>query len=258
MNQITKLALDNEIVPNELIIFLEEKLNKKISDITTEEITSLQNEWMRLKDEQLQYVLQKAWFFGEEFYVTPDVLIPRFDTEFVLDTTLNNITRSPQKILDLCTGSGILAITLKKKFPDAKVYASDISEKALEVAKRNAKMHNVDIEFINSDLFANINDIKFDLIISNPPYLSIDEEVHWKTLKHEPNIALFAENNGLKIYERISLEIAEYLSDNGLISLEIGDGQADQLRKYFSKYNIIGVFHDYNNRERNIIFKRNC
>lgn len=251
------MEIRNLINESELNIFLEERLNKKIKDITEEEILSLQSEWQQLEHTPVQYLLNKAWFFGEEFFVDERVLIPRFDTEFVLENTINVTDCTPQKVLDLCTGSGILAIMLEKKY-GCDVYASDISIEALEVAKINNQKHNGNIIFFQSDILKSIPQQGFDMIVSNPPYLSENEWVDKKTLEREPNLALFADNNGLKFYEDLSKEVTNYLNVDGFLSLEIGDGQSGEIIKYFSNLDLVGVYNDYNKRERNIIFKRSC
>lgn len=257
MDKINQFSLDNNLTLHEVEIILEETYNKKITNITDDEFINAQEQLLRLQNEQMQYIINKAWFYGEEFFVNENVLIPRFDTEFVLENTLKNITKQPSLILDLCTGSGILAIMLKKQFPNAKVFASDISEEALKVAKENAKKHNVEIEFIKSDLLTKIPNYKFDLIISNPPYLDYEEEVHWKTKRWEPELALYADNHGLAIYEKLSYDVYNYLNQNGTLSYEIGDKQANAIIKFHTNLELVGVFLDYNERERNIIFRRN-
>lgn len=156
-------------------------------------------------------------FYGRDFIVTPDVLIPRPETEQIIDAVLNlagkpylpgvkpsqnQLPKNPI-ILDVGTGSGCIAITLKKELPDAKIYASDISEKALQIAQKNAKNHGVPIHFIISYLLNNVN-ITPDVIIANLPY--VDENWDWlnrKSLSYEPSIALYAEDSGLKLIKEL-------------------------------------------------------
>jgi release factor glutamine methyltransferase len=136
--------------------------------------------------------------------------------------------------LDLCTGSGCIAISLAKEV-DSNVDATDISKDALEVAKNNSKLNNTSINFINTDLYTGINK-KFNVIISNPPYISKDEEIMDIVYKNEPNIALFADNNGLEFYERILKDIKSILKDKYIIAFEIGMTQYDRIKSLKELY----------------------
>ena len=157
----------------------------------------------RLKaGEPIQYVIEKTEFYGLEFYVNKNVLIPQPDTEILVGEILENFS-SKKEILDLCTGSGAIAVSLKKNMKGAKIFASDISKKALNVAKKNAEKNKTEITFIKSDLFENIYK-KFDLIVSNPPYIEtgflkkLPSEV-----KYEPVLALDGGKDGLNFYREI-------------------------------------------------------
>ncbi|UDM31765.1 peptide chain release factor N(5)-glutamine methyltransferase [Lentilactobacillus laojiaonis] len=184
----------------------------------------------------VQYIVNKADFYGNEFYVNEDVLIPRNETEELIDAILDDfpINGEPLRVLDIGTGSGAIAVTLKKYRPNWQLVASDISSAALRVAKNNADNNQVDVKFVLSDLFNNI-DGKFDLIVSNPPYISANEKnvMDKKVLEYEPTLALFAANNGLKIYQSIADEANEYLNNRASLYLEIGYKQGPAVQRLF-------------------------
>ena len=176
-----------------------------------------------IKGRPVQYIVGDVDFCGNRIMVNESVLIPRFETELLVDKTIkyiNKLFRKQIKILDVGTGSGCIAITLAKE-TNSKVSACDISLEALLVAKKNAKENKVAINFVYSDLFSNIKD-KFDVIISNPPYIAYDEEIMDIVLNNEPKIALYADNNGLACYEEMVREIENYVEDNCLIAQESG------------------------------------
>ena len=187
--------------------------------------------------EPVQYIVGNVDFHNYNFIVNKNVLIPRRETEELVDYTIKYIKNKFNKkisILDICTGSGNIAITLNKEL-DSEVYATDISKKALDVAKKNATINNADINFINTNLFDGINH-KFDLVISNPPYISYDEEVMDIVKNNEPNIALYADNNGLYYYEEILKNIKNILNDKYLIAFEIGENQFSDIKDMKDKY----------------------
>ena len=169
--------------------------------------------------------------------------------EYVKANNKNNL-----KILDLCTGSGIIAITLKKELYQISidVVASDISEEAIEVAKENAQYHDTDVRFIQSDIFNNIDD-KFDIIVSNPPYIDRKDEVTMKenVLNYDPHLALFAEEEGMYFYRKIIEQAKDYLKENGVMFFEIGYDQKDKIIKLSKKNGYLAqVYKDINNRDR--------
>lgn len=209
----------------------------------------------RLKQgEPVQYIVGNVNFYGNTIEVNKNVLIPRFETEELVEKTIFKIKNKFNKkinILDLCTGSGCIAITLKKELV-SDVTASDISHDALDLAKSNALKNNVNINFIESDLFFNIND-KFDVIISNPPYIAHDEVIDEIVYNNEPHLALFALNDGLYFYEEILKNITNYLNDNFIIAFEIGYTQGDKITSLANKYlkNVnISVEKDLQGRDR--------
>lgn len=178
----------------------------------------------------VQYIIGNVDFYGMNFIVNNDVLIPRFETEQLVEKTLNYINGYFDKkinIADIGTGSGCIAITLKK-YLNCEVDAVDISTKALKVAKKNAKNLNTKINFLQGNLLEPLSK-KYDVIISNPPYISYDEEIMDIVKKNEPSLALFANNNGLECYEKMLKSISLYLKDKYLIAFEIGHLQASKI-----------------------------
>ena len=187
--------------------------------------------------EPVQYIVGNVDFYKSNFIVNKNVLIPRFETEELVDKTINYIKKYFNKkidIVDIGTGSGCIAISIKKEI-DCNMDAVDISEYALEVAKENAKRNNVDINFYNGNLLEPLNK-KYDVIISNPPYISYDEEIMDIVRKNEPNIALYADNNGLKCYEDILKECYKYIKDKCIIAFEMGYLQGNDIKNLVNKY----------------------
>ncbi len=171
----------------------------------------------------IQYLIGYVNFCGNKIIVDKNVLIPRYTTEYFVEKTIKYLKRlniRNPKILDLCTGSGCIAVSLKKEFKDSKIYASDISAKALKTAKINAKINNVEIVFIKSNLFKAIKENKFDLIISNPPYVSKDEILE-KQLRYEPKKALYSKEKGFYFTKRIINESNLYLNRKSILALEV-------------------------------------
>lgn len=185
----------------------------------------------RVKREPLQYILGIQYFMGLPFEVGPEVLIPRFDTESMCEDAVH-LLPPRARVLDLCTGSGALAVAVKHLRPDTEVFASDLSEKALSVARKNAEKNDVSVTFLQGDLFAPLKGIRFDAILTNPPYIpdrdipGLSEEV-----KKEPLMALAGGPDGLDFYRRILAQAPRHLCENGLIWLEAGDGEADSIRE---------------------------
>ena len=181
----------------------------------------------------VQYIVGNVDFYKYNFLVNENVLIPRFETEELVDRTIKyvkEIFNSKVNILDIGTGSGCIAITLKKEL-DSNVTACDISSKALEVAKMNAIKNSCDINFVISDVFSNIKG-RYDVIISNPPYIAYNEEIMDIVKKNEPNIALYASDNGLYFYKKILDNVSNYVNNKYIIAFEIGYTQAYAIKEY--------------------------
>lgn len=215
----------------------------------------------RLTGEPLSYILGKTEFMGLEFKVTPDVLIPRQDTEILVETAIELGFRvsglgSRIRILDIGTGSGCIAVSLAKFLPCAKITAIDISEKAIAVAKQNALSNNVNIDFLLGDLFPIYEPtaMSYELIISNPPYIpSAEINGLQPEIQFEPRIALDGGKDGLDFYHRIIACAPTYLRQGGLLILEAGYNQKDKIRNILKKsrnFEIIEVVKDYSNIDR--------
>ena len=186
-----------------------------------------------------QQILGETEFYGLQFFVDENVLIPRPETEELLELTISEIQKrnlKNTKILDIGTGSGIIPIVLKNKLPQAKVSAIDFSEKALETAKKNADFHNLDINFIHQNyLEENLSEV-YDIIISNPPYIGKDEEIEIadSVKEFEPKMALFSPtSNALIFYEKIAEDCKNHLAENGMVFLEINQKLGNETKALF-------------------------
>ena len=237
-------------------------LSEKLSKENEEKYFSLIEKHIK-EDVPLSHLVCFQYFYDRKFKVTKDVLSPRLETEeliykvveYVKATKKNNL-----KILDLCTGSGIIAITLKKELDQFSidVMASDISQEAIKVAKENAQFHDSTIKFIQSDIFDNIDD-KFDVIVSNPPYIDRKDKVTMQdnVLKYDPHLALFAEEEGMYFYRKIIEQANNYLNDNGVIFFEIGYGQKEKIIKLADMNGYSAeVYKDINGRDRRAFLER--
>jgi release factor glutamine methyltransferase len=223
----------------------------------------------RLKGEPLEYILGHTEFMGLEFAVNSDVLIPRPDTEVLVETVLNFIANSPDcrfqkpRILELGTGSGCIAISLAKRLSEADIVATDVSQAALDVAESNAHQNSVEgnISFFLSDLFGSprIAAEKFDLIVSNPPYIKKNViPALAAEIQHEPRLALDGGEDGLDFYRRIFRESPKHLKPGGSLILEIGFDQKEELEKILGSSQIFEVkeiIKDYNNINRVLVLK---
>ena len=233
----TELLLKyNQIVDQDT----EESINKSMLDI--------------INGKPIQYIINKQEFMGLEFYVDENVLIPQPDTETLVEEAIKRIyamhknNKQKIKILDLCTGSGAIAISIdtyiknqieqgKMKNLKVEIVATDISEKAIEVAKRNAKLHNANIKFIVSDMFDKIYETDYNLIVSNPPYIETKTiPTLSKEVQNEPHIALDGGEDGLELYRIIARQGFKYMKKEGSIIVEIGYNQKESIIQLFRKY----------------------
>lgn len=207
----------------------------------------------------LQYITHKQFFRNCEIYVDESVLIPRPDTEILVEEVLKLIRKKETlSILDLCTGSGAIAISLAKE-TNAKITATDISQKALDIARKNAKLNNTKINFIQGDLFENIpKENKFDIIVSNPPYIETETIKDLsKEVKNEPIIALDGGIDGLDFYRRIAFKAKNFLNADGYLALEIGYNQKAEVYKILleNRFTEILSVKDFSGNDRVIIAK---
>ena len=203
----------------------------------------------------IQYLIGNVNFCGYQINVDERVLIPRFETELLVDETIKLIKEyiDNPKIIDICTGSGCIAITLSKEL-NIKVDAIDISKDAIDIAKENALLNKANVTYYEKDIRKNTINNKYNVLISNPPYVKLDEEVDPKT-KYEPSIALYANNNGLEYYDIILKQSLNFLEDKSIIAFEIGCTQKDDIINMIKKYypnSIIIPKKDLNNLDRYI------
>ncbi len=238
----------------ELLLMLDKVIDDKI-------VKAYQEKILLLKDHKpIQYVIGNVNFYGYLFKVNKNVLIPRFETEELVENTINYIKKYfnyPISIIDLGCGSGCIGITLKKK-SNANVTLLDISEKALEVAKENAHDLDTSVHFILSDMWHNVHD-KYDVVISNPPYIKKDEEIEDMVRDNEPAEALYAGIDGLDCYRKIRESLLDHVKDKFLLALEIGYDQKEDIIKLFNDLENIKIIakKDLSGRDRMLFIFRN-
>ena len=208
------------------------------------------------KDYPINYLIGKKNFYGRDFYLEDGVLIPRFETEILIENILN-VGVDFKNILDIGCGSGIISITLALEMPKSNVLGVDISKVALDVSNRNKELLEArNCEFKESNLFSSIEGKKFDLIVSNPPYINKEDmEVLDERVKKEPELALFGGEDGLDFYKAIIEKSHEHLNENGYIAFEIGYNQGESVKELLSnnEYSDINLIKDYNGFDRCVI-----
>lgn len=233
-----------------------EYLKKYLKENNLDETNLIKYQKELLNNRPIQYIVGNVNFYGNIIEVNEDVLIPRYETEFLVEKTISLAKKYfPQKIdiLDLGTGSGCIAITLKKHLK-SNIDALDISNKALSIARKNAQNNNVKIKFLNKDI-ATYQEKQYDLIISNPPYISEEEEIMDLVKNNEPHIALYAKDNGLYFYKKIIDNLPLITKEKYLLALEIGYNQAIPISEYAKnklKDINITVEKDLSNKDRYI------
>ena len=213
--------------PLELLTCLGEVVSEEQVEIYKKEVFALQ------EGKPLQYVIGNVNFYGNKFYINENVLIPRFETEELVENTTNFIKQfftEPVDIIDLGCGSGVIGLTLEKKVSTKSVDLIDISEKALEVTKINCENLLSKANLIQSDMFQNITK-KYDVIVSNPPYIKTTESIEDIVLNNEPHLALFAGDDGLDCYRKIIKELPNHMNDRCLVAFEIGMTQGESLKQ---------------------------
>ncbi len=251
--------LDTEYIFSEVLSVNRTILNMSMAREITEENKNKIKEMLIARGKNrkpLQYILGEWEFYGYPFKTDERALIPRADTEILVEQCkILMYDKLSCDILDIGTGSGAISISLAKELPNSKILGLDISNKAIELANENKILNQVEnVEFIISDLFQNIQGKKFDLIVSNPPYISLKE---YKTLmpevkNYEPQNALTDLNDGLYFYEEITKQASEYLKENAYLAFEIGYNQANNIKEIFNKYNfnLISLIKDYGGNDR--------
>ena len=208
-----------------------------------------------LKGLPMQQIIGHEWFYNRKFKVTEDTLIPRPETEEWLELVLTELPQEPLTVVDIGTGTGIIGLTVKLERPADDVTITDISKEALDVAKENAQVLGAEVTAELGDLFDPLVGKKFDVIISNPPYISEDEinVMDQSVLDYEPKSALFADEDGLAIYKRMAESIEKYLKPNGRIYLEIGYQQGDSVSRLFKNAfpdAKVTIWQDFNQLDR--------
>lgn len=213
-----------------------------------EDENKFNNLFERLQNgEMIQYILGEAYFYGKKFYVSPDVLIPRQETEQLISLTLelikNNFSKANLNIADVCTGSGILGITLKNHLVESNVTVTDISESALDICSKNIAKFNQNIRVLRGNFIEPLikTNEKFDVIVCNPPYIENESEIDPRTWEQEPHLALLAKP-GTLFYEELIKNIPILMNEHFLVSFEIGEDLTNRLTEILNKYNLEGCY----------------
>lgn len=237
-------------------------------DFSLTDFVRIQNKEMPLKDKNIylkdvteakkgrppQQIVGHEWFYDRRFKITEATLIPRPETEEWFHSYITQLPEGPLRVLDIGTGSGVLAISHKLERPLDEVIAVDISEAALEIAKVNANELGAEVTFYLSDMMTNVEGT-FDFILSNPPYISQSERnvMDESVIAYEPHIALFAEDEGLYFYKKLAVDAVSRLNPEGYMILEFGYKQGDQIKKLFQSYfpeAEIMIVKDFNQHDR--------
>lgn len=222
-----------DVNPLELLTILDKEVDSDIEKLYKSSLEALK------ENKPIQYVIGNVNFYGLKFIVNKNVLIPRFETEELVEQVVEytkDLNKDKIKILDLGCGSGAIGLTLKSILKDSEVTLTDISKDALEVAKLNANNLNLDVTFIESDWFSNVKLEKYDIIVSNPPYIRTDEEIEEIVKNNEPSLALYGGVDGLDCYRKILANIKPYLNNKFLIAFEIGESQKEEIYDIVNNY----------------------
>ena len=222
-----------DVNPLELLTILDKEVDSDIEKLYKSSLEALK------ENKPIQYVIGNVNFYGLKFIVNKNVLIPRFETEELVEQVVEyarGLNKDKIKILDLGCGSGAIGLTLKSILKDSEVTLVDISKEALEVARLNANNLNLDVTFIESDWFSNVGLDKYDIIVSNPPYIRTNEEIEEIVRNNEPSLALYGGIDGLDCYRKILVNIKPYLNDKFLIAFEIGESQKEEIYDIVNKY----------------------
>ena len=222
-----------DVNPLELLTILDKEVDSDIEKLYKSSLEALK------ENKPIQYVIGNVNFYGLKFIVNKNVLIPRFETEELVEQVVEytkDLNKDKIKILDLGCGSGAIGLTLKSILKDSEVTLTDISKEALEIAKLNANNLNLDVTFIESDWFSNVKLEQYDIIVSNPPYIRTDEEIEEIVKNNEPSLALYGGVDGLDCYRKILANIKPYLNNKFLIAFEIGESQKEEIYDIVDKY----------------------
>lgn len=222
-----------DVNPLEILTILDKEVDSDIEKLYKSSLEALK------ENKPIQYVIGNVNFYGLKFIVNKNVLIPRFETEELVEQVVEytkDLNKDRIKILDLGCGSGAIGLTLKSILKDSEVTLTDISKDALEIAKLNANNLNLDVTFIESDWFSNVKLEKYDIIVSNPPYIRTDEEIEEIVKNNEPSLALYGGVDGLDCYRKILANIKPYLNNKFLIAFEIGESQKEEIYDIVNKY----------------------
>ena len=222
-----------DVNPLELLTILDKEVDSDIEKLYKSSLEALK------ENKPIQYVIGNVNFYGLKFIVNKNVLIPRFETEELVEQVVEytkDLNKDKIKILDLGCGSGAIGLTLKSILKDSEVTLVDISKEALEVTKLNANNLNLDVTFIESDWFSNVKLEKYDIIVSNPPYIRTDEEIEEIVKNNEPSLALYGGVDGLDCYRKILANIKPYLNNKFLIAFETGESQKEEIYDIVNKY----------------------
>ncbi len=221
-----------------------------------------------LKGEPIQYIIGEVYFYGYDFKIDSRALIPRYETELLVEKIINHsdeyfVDNQNLKIVDIGTGSGIIAIALNKEITNSSIWASDIDDDALALANENNKINDANVTFLHSDMLNYFveNKMKFDILVSNPPYISRDETkiMSNRVLDHEPDVALFGGETGLVYYENIFKNARKILNPKFMMGFEMGAFQKDAIEALLIKYNFNNYqfSKDYADKWRNLIVFNN-
>jgi len=255
-------AIDGDILMSQAVKMRKESLITQNRYILSSEEAELFATFVEKRQGHMPiaYITNRVEFMGLEFFVDENVLIPRPDTEILVEAAIEHIGRSgATTILDMCTGSGGVAVSIAHYCPEAEVTAVDISRKALDIAKINGKKNEVFINYIESNMFENIKGV-FDIIVSNPPYITKHEmgELPDNVAKYEPHLALYGGEDGLLFYRQLS-KAGKYLQDDGIIMIEIGAYQKDDVVNIFriEGFCLKSALKDLAGLDRTLIFGKN-
>ncbi|MCM3756068.1 peptide chain release factor N(5)-glutamine methyltransferase [Sporosarcina aquimarina] len=235
------------------------ELREPLTELQAQQFEDLSSELLTGKP--IQHIIGQEWFYGRPFSVSKDVLIPRPETEELVQGAMQRAIKlfgnKLIRVADIGTGSGAIAVTFQLEYPNAQVTATDISEAALVVARSNAEQNESQVTFLQGDLAQPLQNEKWDIVLSNPPYIGVDEASSMSStvLDYEPHGALFAEENGLVLYRKLAETLPAIMKKPGLIGLEIGYLQASSVKRFFQNAfpkSKIEVVQDMNGKERMI------